>query len=153
MTTATARDCDFCGTTYIPGSRPASARFCRVNCKNMWHQRNRRQQRQEVRETAMTEALAQLEVTLTPHRRDGLAQLAVEWTIPTAAYELVSSYCARHHLDVETYLADVAGEVLVKRQAELESRKRKVEKARAKAQDVVTYLENLQNEIAEKEET
>ena len=72
----------------------------------------------------MTEAMDQMDITLTPHRINGQPTLYIEWTLPPDAYQMVSDYCEKHHIDTETYLTDVAGEVLLKRQKELEARKR-----------------------------
>ena len=81
-----------------------------------------------MRSTAIAEALERIEITFTPHRVNGQPTLYLEWTLPPEAHQVISDYCQKHHIDTETYLTDVAGEVLLKRQKELEVRKRQEEK-------------------------
>ena len=62
----------------------------------------------------LAEAFTRAHLEIREDVQDGLKGYRVELSAPAEVHQALENYCQRHKIDVETYLTDVGGELLLK---------------------------------------
>ena len=112
-TTSTSLTCGCCGQEFRPKRRRTDARFCSMACRSAAHKAGQRNKMTDLEKLARDFTLAHVEIRELIQNDTGKRNFYVELTGPESVHRALAEYCQRQQIDVETYLADVAQELIL----------------------------------------